>query len=117
MTARLTYHLGLSREPATRKEMITTVLGTAHRGKGVLKYVLGEASDALKKTVGFQLKTVPADKPYHVKDTYYVTNVLVRGIGRLCTMFRTPVLCTWCDPDLTHVLIYARVSRTLLPYS
>lgn len=94
--------------------MITTVLGTAHRGKGVLKYVLGEASDALKKTVGFQLKTIPADKPYHVKDTYYVTNVLVRGIGWLCKIFGRPILYMWCDLDQTYVLIYARVSGTLV---
>lgn len=73
---------GLNRDPATRKEMMTQVLGSAHRGKGVLKYILGKASDALKKTVGFQLKTVPADKPYHVKDTYYVTNALVRPSAR-----------------------------------
>lgn len=54
-----------------------TVLGKEYRSKGVIKYILATADQQLKKTVGFRVKTVAKEKPYYVKDTYYVINTLV----------------------------------------
>lgn len=55
-----------------------TVLGPKYRGKGVLKFVLSKAVSQLTRTLGLRVKTVASDKPYFVKDTFYVINALVR---------------------------------------
>ena len=52
------------------------VLGSAYRGKGVLMYILKKANLLLEKSVGFRVKTVRKDKPYYVKDVFYVINAL-----------------------------------------
>ena len=54
-----------------------TVLGSAYRGKRVLMYVLKKAAHLLETAVGFRVKTAQKDKPYYVKDAYYVINALV----------------------------------------
>ncbi|CAM9510306.1 unnamed protein product [Pylaiella littoralis] len=82
---------GFNQEPVTKKEMMDTVLGQKYRGKRVLKYVLTKADQQLKDAVGFRVKTVSSNAECHVKDTYYVINVLnntqhskeiLRGRGR-----------------------------------
>lgn len=75
--------IGLNREPATKKEMLDLVMGKSYRTKGVLKYVMSKAGDLLKETVGFKLKAVGADKPFAIKDTYYVINALVSERGTM----------------------------------
>ena len=67
--------------------MMDTVLGSAYRGKRVLMYVLKKAARLIETAVGFRVKTVQKDRPYFVKDVYYVINALVRvltyvGLGR-----------------------------------
>lgn len=90
---------GLSHEPATRKEMMDRVLGPTYRGKGVQKYVLAKAASRLKDSMGFRVKTVAANKPYYVKDTYYIINALVSfwhfsGIfGAFCLGAEHPRTC------------------------
>lgn len=58
--------------------MMDTVLGPKYRGKGVLKFILSKAVSQLTSTLGLRVKTVASDKPYFVKDTFYVINALVR---------------------------------------
>ncbi|CAM9471978.1 unnamed protein product, partial [Laminaria digitata] len=95
---------GLSYEPATRKEMMDSVLGSAYRGKGILKYILKRAAHLLEASVGFRVKTIPQGKPCHVKDVYYVINGLasnhnqhtadvLKGKGQAARGLLTMVLC------------------------
>ena len=70
--------IGLSHDPATKKEMMDTVLGPKYRGKGVFRFILSKAAKKLTDTLGLRVKTLVEDSPYYVKDTYYVINALVR---------------------------------------
>eukprot|EP00904_Undaria_pinnatifida_P008704 jgi/Undpi1/4964/HiC_scaffold_19.g08316.m1 len=100
---------GLSHEPATKKEMMDNVLGSAYRGKGVLMYILKKANLLLEKSVGFRVKTVRKDKPYYVKDVFYVINALnhnrhaaeiLKGRGQASRGLLTMMLCMiYCSPD------------------
>lgn len=60
--------------------MMDVVLGSTYRAKGVLKYVLAQAAGKVKASLGLRVKTVSSDKPYFVKDTYYVINALVSAL-------------------------------------
>ncbi|CAM9123815.1 unnamed protein product [Choristocarpus tenellus] len=71
---------GLKNEPITKDEILKQVIGKVGEGmrkRGVLKYILGMADEALRNTFGYRLKASPEGKPYTVKDTYYLMNTLV----------------------------------------
>ncbi|CAN0408072.1 unnamed protein product, partial [Ectocarpus sp. 13 AM-2016] len=67
---------GLNHEPLTRKEVMDNVLGEKYRKAGVLKFILTKADEKLQHGMGFKVKTPLPDKPWFVKDTFYVVNVL-----------------------------------------
>ncbi|CAM9838853.1 unnamed protein product [Ectocarpus sp. 4 AP-2014] len=67
---------GLNHEPLTRKEVMDNVLGEKYRKAGVLKFILTKADEKLQQGMGFKVKTPLPDKPWFVKDTFYVVNVL-----------------------------------------
>ncbi|CAM9795672.1 unnamed protein product, partial [Ascophyllum nodosum] len=100
---------GLSHDPATKKEMMDTVLGPKYRGKGVFRFILSKAAKKLTDTLGLRVKTLVEDSPYYVKDTYYVINALnhedhaadiLKGSGQAARGLLTVVLCIiYCSAD------------------